>query len=91
MLIFPIMTSRLLTISLRLWSQYEMELFENEAACQTPLDRQYHTEVRALSKGKGRRNHRIFTYTDHDRYTSCLPFHQLVGHAASYSVNTIVQ
>ncbi|XP_042355626.1 Meckel syndrome type 1 protein isoform X2 [Plectropomus leopardus] len=61
----------------KLFSQYEMELFQNEAACQTPLDRQYHTEVKALSKAKGRRNHRIFTYTDHDRYTACLPFHQL--------------
>lgn len=56
-----------------------MELFQNEAACQTPLDRQYHTEVKALNRGKGRRNRRIFTYTDHDRYTSCLPVHQLVG------------
>ncbi|XP_076607556.1 tectonic-like complex member MKS1 isoform X3 [Chaetodon auriga] len=61
----------------KLFSQYEMELFQNEAACQTPLDRQYHTEVKALNKNKGRRNHRIFTYTDHDRYTDCLPFHQL--------------
>ncbi|XP_070839951.1 tectonic-like complex member MKS1 isoform X2 [Chaetodon trifascialis] len=61
----------------KLFSQYEMELFQNEAACQTPLDRQYHTEVKALNRNKGRRNHRIFTYTDHDRYTDCLPFHQL--------------
>ncbi|XP_070772940.1 tectonic-like complex member MKS1 isoform X2 [Enoplosus armatus] len=61
----------------KLFSQYEMELFQNEAACQTPLDRQYHTEVKALTRAKGRPNHRIFTYTDHDRYTSCLPFHQL--------------
>ncbi|KAG7217223.1 hypothetical protein INR49_027767 [Caranx melampygus] len=61
----------------KLFSQYEMELFQNEAACQTPLDRQYHTEVKALSKAKGQRNRRIFTYTDHDRYTNCLPFHQL--------------
>ncbi|XP_047463137.1 Meckel syndrome type 1 protein isoform X4 [Mugil cephalus] len=61
----------------KLFSQYEMELFQNEAACQTPLDRQYHTEVKALNRGKGRRNNRIFTYTDHDRYTNCLPFHQL--------------
>uniref|UniRef100_A0A4W6DDB5 MKS transition zone complex subunit 1 n=1 Tax=Lates calcarifer TaxID=8187 RepID=A0A4W6DDB5_LATCA len=63
----------------KLFSQYEMELFQNESACQTPLDRQYHTEVKALNRAKGRRNHRIFTYTDHDRYTNCLPFHQLVG------------
>ncbi|XP_004561874.2 tectonic-like complex member MKS1 isoform X2 [Maylandia zebra] len=61
----------------KFFSQYEMELFQNEAACQTPLDRQYHTEVKALNRGKGRRNRRIFTYTDHDRYTSCLPVHQL--------------
>ncbi|XP_061595170.1 Meckel syndrome type 1 protein isoform X2 [Cololabis saira] len=60
----------------KLFSQYEMELFQNETACQTPLDRQYHAEVKALSKGKGRRNQRIFTYTDHDRYTNCLPLHQ---------------
>ncbi|XP_061595168.1 Meckel syndrome type 1 protein isoform X1 [Cololabis saira] len=61
----------------KLFSQYEMELFQNETACQTPLDRQYHAEVKALSKGKGRRNQRIFTYTDHDRYTNCLPLHQV--------------
>ncbi|KAM9788760.1 tectonic-like complex member MKS1 [Neosynchiropus ocellatus] len=61
----------------KLFSQYEMDLFQNEAACQSPLDRQYHAEVTALRKAKGRRNHRIFTYTDHDRYTSCHPFHQL--------------
>uniref|UniRef100_A0A3P8TXP5 MKS transition zone complex subunit 1 n=1 Tax=Amphiprion percula TaxID=161767 RepID=A0A3P8TXP5_AMPPE len=61
----------------KLFSQYEMELFQNEAACQNPLDRQYHAEVKALNRTKGRRNHRIFTYTDHDRYTSCLPLHQM--------------
>ncbi|KAM9846524.1 tectonic-like complex member MKS1 [Aulostomus maculatus] len=60
----------------KLFSQYEIELFQNEAACQTPLDRQYHKEVSALNRAKGRRNHRIFTYTDHDRYTNCLPFNQ---------------
>ncbi|KAM4545815.1 tectonic-like complex member MKS1 isoform 1-T1 [Odontesthes bonariensis] len=61
----------------KLFSQYEMELFQNEEACQTPLDRQYHSEIKALNKAKCRRNHRIFTYTDHDRYTNCLPLHQL--------------
>uniref|UniRef100_A0A3P8VI02 MKS transition zone complex subunit 1 n=1 Tax=Cynoglossus semilaevis TaxID=244447 RepID=A0A3P8VI02_CYNSE len=61
----------------KFFSQYEMELFQNEAVCQTPLDQQYHTEVKALKKAKSRRNHRIFTYTDHDRYTNCLPFSQL--------------
>uniref|UniRef100_A0A8C5ED00 MKS transition zone complex subunit 1 n=1 Tax=Gouania willdenowi TaxID=441366 RepID=A0A8C5ED00_GOUWI len=57
----------------KFFSQYEMELYQNEAACQTPLDRQYHTEVKAIKRGKGRRNRRIFTFTDHDRYTNCLP------------------
>nr|XP_020454213.1 Meckel syndrome type 1 protein isoform X2 [Monopterus albus] len=61
----------------KLFSQYEMDLFQNEAVCQTPLDRQYHTEVKALNRGKGRRNLRIFTYTDHDRYTNCLAYQQL--------------
>ncbi|XP_029028760.1 Meckel syndrome type 1 protein isoform X2 [Betta splendens] len=61
----------------KFFSQYEMELFQNEAACQTPLDRQYHTEVKALNRTKGRKNNRIFTYTDHDRYTNCLSLHQL--------------
>ncbi|XP_028322589.1 tectonic-like complex member MKS1 isoform X2 [Gouania willdenowi] len=61
----------------KFFSQYEMELYQNEAACQTPLDRQYHTEVKAIKRGKGRRNRRIFTFTDHDRYTNCLPLAQL--------------
>ncbi|XP_037543202.1 Meckel syndrome type 1 protein isoform X1 [Nematolebias whitei] len=61
----------------KLFSQYEMELFQNEAACQTPLDRQYHAEIKALLKAKGQRNRRIFTYTDHDRYTHCLPLQQM--------------
>lgn len=56
-----------------------MELFQNEAVCQTPLDRQYHTEVKALLRAKGRKNLRIFTYTDHDRYTNYHPFHQMVS------------
>ncbi|XP_045895093.1 Meckel syndrome type 1 protein isoform X3 [Micropterus dolomieu] len=71
----------------KLFSQYEMELYHNEAACQTPLDRQYHTEVKALNRAKGRPNHRIFTYTDHDRYTSWLPFHQL-QHSTDFLTTT---
>ncbi|XP_041656747.1 Meckel syndrome type 1 protein isoform X2 [Cheilinus undulatus] len=62
----------------KLFSQYEMELFQSESACQTPLDRQYHLQVKALKRSKGRRKNRIFTYTEHDRYTNCLlPFQQL--------------
>lgn len=67
--------------------QYEMELFENKAACQTPLECQYHLDVKALKKAKGRRNRRIFTYTDHDRYTNSLPFNQLVRSPLSLSAS----
>ncbi|XP_077360200.1 tectonic-like complex member MKS1 isoform X2 [Festucalex cinctus] len=61
----------------KLFSQYEMELFQNETACQSPLDRQYHKEVTALTKSKSRQNRRIFTYTDYDRYTNYHPLQQL--------------
>lgn len=64
-----------------------MELFENKAACQTPLECQYHLDVKALKKAKGRRNRRIFTYTDHDRYTNSLPFDQLVRPQISSSAS----
>lgn len=67
--------------------QYEMELFENKAACQTPLECQYHLDVKALKKSKSRRNRRIFTYTDHDRYTNSLPFNQLVRTPISSSAS----
>ncbi|XP_077596634.1 tectonic-like complex member MKS1 [Stigmatopora nigra] len=63
----------------KLFSQYEMELFQNEMACQSPLDRQYHKEVVALTKAKSRRNCRIFTYTDYDRYTNSRSLQQLQG------------
>ncbi|XP_034450288.1 Meckel syndrome type 1 protein homolog [Hippoglossus hippoglossus] len=61
----------------KLFSEYEMELFKNKAACQTPLDQQYHTEVKALRGAKGRQNHRLFTHTDHECYTTTLPLHQM--------------
>uniref|UniRef100_A0A3B3ZZL1 Uncharacterized protein n=1 Tax=Periophthalmus magnuspinnatus TaxID=409849 RepID=A0A3B3ZZL1_9GOBI len=56
----------------KLFSQYEYELFQNENACQSHLEHQYHSEIKAVIRGKGRRNIRIFTYTDHDRYTNLL-------------------
>uniref|UniRef100_A0A8V1AKL2 MKS transition zone complex subunit 1 n=1 Tax=Gallus gallus TaxID=9031 RepID=A0A8V1AKL2_CHICK len=54
----------------KLFSQFEVDLYQNESACQTPLDRQYHEEILKLEKAGGRKNHRIFTYTDHDRFTN---------------------
>ncbi|KAM9257457.1 LOW QUALITY PROTEIN: tectonic-like complex member MKS1 [Cariama cristata] len=54
----------------KLFSQFEVDLYQNESACQTPLDRQYHEEILKLEKAGGRKNYRIFTYTDHDRFTN---------------------
>ncbi|KAK6322510.1 hypothetical protein J4Q44_G00073020 [Coregonus suidteri] len=54
----------------KLFSQYEVDLFQSESVCQTPLERQYHTEIIALGRTRGRRNRRIFTYSDFDRYTN---------------------
>ncbi|KAJ1184994.1 hypothetical protein NDU88_001790 [Pleurodeles waltl] len=54
----------------KLFSQFEFDLYQNEAVCQNPLDRQYHQEILKLEKAGGRKNCRIFTYTDYDRYTN---------------------
>ncbi|KYO33264.1 tectonic-like complex member MKS1 isoform X1 [Alligator mississippiensis] len=54
----------------KLFSQFEVDLYQNESACQSPLDRQYHQEILKLEKTGGRKNYRIFTYTDHDRFTN---------------------
>ncbi|KAM4648550.1 tectonic-like complex member MKS1 isoform 2-T2 [Amazona ochrocephala] len=54
----------------KLFSQFEVDLYQNESACQTPLDRQYWEEVHKLEKAGGRKNCRVFTYTDHDRFTN---------------------
>ncbi|XP_042298774.1 Meckel syndrome type 1 protein isoform X2 [Sceloporus undulatus] len=54
----------------KLFSQFEVDLYQNESACQTPLDRQYHQDVLKLEGSGGRKNRRIFTYTDHDRFTN---------------------
>uniref|UniRef100_F6YN29 MKS transition zone complex subunit 1 n=1 Tax=Monodelphis domestica TaxID=13616 RepID=F6YN29_MONDO len=54
----------------KLFSQFEVDLYQNESACQTPLDHQYHQEILELEASGGRKNRRIFTYTDSDRYTN---------------------
>ena len=54
-----------------LWcSQFQVNLYQNESTCQTPLDQQYHEEILKLEKAGGRKNYRIFTYTDHDQFTN---------------------
>ncbi|XP_063002589.1 tectonic-like complex member MKS1 isoform X1 [Elgaria multicarinata webbii] len=54
----------------KLFSQFEVDLYQNASACQTPLDRQYHQDILKLEASGGRKNARIFTYTDHDRFTN---------------------
>ncbi|OWK15061.1 hypothetical protein Celaphus_00000617, partial [Cervus elaphus hippelaphus] len=54
----------------KLFSQFEVDLYQNEAACQSPLDHQYRQEILKLEDSGGRKNQRIFTYTDSDRYTN---------------------
>ncbi|OXB70981.1 UNVERIFIED_CONTAM: hypothetical protein H355_005192 [Colinus virginianus] len=51
-------------------AEFEVDLYQNESACQSPLDQQYHEEILKLEKAGGRKNRRIFTYTDHDRFTN---------------------
>lgn len=52
----------------KFFSQYEVDLYQTESNCQTPLERQYHTEILAMGRTKRRQNQRIFTYTDFDRF-----------------------
>ncbi|KAK3527341.1 hypothetical protein QTP86_021947 [Hemibagrus guttatus] len=54
----------------KLFSQYEVDLYQTESVCQTPLEKQYHTEIVEMERCKRRQNHRIFTYTDFDRFTN---------------------
>nr|XP_028564242.1 Meckel syndrome type 1 protein [Podarcis muralis] len=54
----------------KLFSQFEVDLYQNKSACQSPLDQQYHQDVLKLEESGGRKNRRIFTYTDHDRFTN---------------------
>ncbi|XP_054988431.1 tectonic-like complex member MKS1 isoform X2 [Sorex araneus] len=54
----------------KLFSQFEVDLYQNEGACQSPLDHQYRQEILKLEGSGGRKNRHIFTYTDSDRYTS---------------------
>ncbi|XP_078404595.1 tectonic-like complex member MKS1 isoform X2 [Cetorhinus maximus] len=60
----------------KLFSQFEIDLFKNEHACQSPLDFQYHNEILSLDETEERKNFRIFTYTDFDRYTSMEEYSQ---------------
>ncbi|XP_077150631.1 tectonic-like complex member MKS1 [Ranitomeya variabilis] len=54
----------------KLFSAFEYELYKNDSACCTPLDRQYHQDILSSERRGGRKNTRIFTYTDYDRYTN---------------------
>ncbi|XP_055513939.1 Meckel syndrome type 1 protein isoform X1 [Leucoraja erinacea] len=54
----------------KLFSQFEIDLYQNEHLCQSPLDCQYRNEILRLEETEEKKNRRIFTYTDFDRYTS---------------------
>ncbi|KAM9440853.1 tectonic-like complex member MKS1 isoform 2-T2 [Clarias gariepinus] len=54
----------------KLFSQYEVDLYQTESVCQTPLEKQYHAEIVEMERCKRRQNRRIFTYTDFDRFTN---------------------
>ncbi|KAG9281988.1 Meckel syndrome type 1 protein-like [Astyanax mexicanus] len=54
----------------KFFSQYEVDLYQTESLCQTPLEKQYHAEIVAMEKSRKRKNQRIFSYTDFDRFTN---------------------
>ncbi|XP_060703889.1 Meckel syndrome type 1 protein [Hemiscyllium ocellatum] len=59
----------------KLFSQFEIDLFKSEHACQSPLDFQYRNEILSLEETE-KKNFRIFTYTDFDRYTNMQEYSQ---------------
>uniref|UniRef100_A0A8C7SRS9 Uncharacterized protein n=1 Tax=Oncorhynchus mykiss TaxID=8022 RepID=A0A8C7SRS9_ONCMY len=63
-----------------------MVLFQSESVCQTPLERQYHTEIMAQERTRGRMNCRIFTYTDSD---CCTNWEGVVFNRISISVTVL--
>uniref|UniRef100_A0A2K5QA94 Uncharacterized protein n=1 Tax=Cebus imitator TaxID=2715852 RepID=A0A2K5QA94_CEBIM len=54
----------------KLFSQFEVDLYQNEAAVKSPLDYQYRQEILKLENLGGKKNRRILTYTDSDRHTN---------------------
>ncbi|XP_048222068.1 Meckel syndrome type 1 protein isoform X2 [Perognathus longimembris pacificus] len=75
----------------KLFSQFEVDLYQNEAACQSPLDYQYHQEILKLESSGGRKNRRIFTYTDSDRYTNLEEHCQKMTTSASEMPSFLVE
>lgn len=75
----------------KLFSQFEVDLYQNESACQSPLDHQYRQEVLKLENSGGRKNRRIFTYTDSDRYTDLEEYCQKITTAASEVPSFLVE
>uniref|UniRef100_A0ABK0M4P9 MKS transition zone complex subunit 1 n=1 Tax=Rattus norvegicus TaxID=10116 RepID=A0ABK0M4P9_RAT len=75
----------------KLFSQFEVDLYQNESACQSPLDHQYRQEVLKLENSGGRKNRRIFTYTDSDRYTDLEEYCQKITTSASEAPSFLVE
>ncbi|XP_076792175.1 tectonic-like complex member MKS1 isoform X2 [Arvicanthis niloticus] len=75
----------------KLFSQFEVDLYQNESACQSPLDHQYRQEILKLENSGGRKNRRIFTYTDSDRYTDLEEYGQKITTSASEVPSFLVE
>ncbi|XP_041054196.1 Meckel syndrome type 1 protein isoform X3 [Carcharodon carcharias] len=75
----------------KLFSQFEIDLFKNEHACQSPLDFQYHNEILSLAETEERKNFRIFTYTDFDRYTSMEEYSQTMTTSTNETPSYLVE
>ncbi|XP_047292291.1 tectonic-like complex member MKS1 isoform X7 [Homo sapiens] len=75
----------------KLFSQFEVDLYQNETACQSPLDYQYRQEILKLENSGGKKNRRIFTYTDSDRYTNLEEHCQRMTTAASEVPSFLVE
>ncbi|XP_033123216.1 Meckel syndrome type 1 protein homolog [Anneissia japonica] len=54
----------------KVFSQQEMEIYADINNCITPIDEEYHAQVKEIGKKGGRKNKRMFCYVDHDRFTN---------------------
>ncbi|KAL9980908.1 hypothetical protein ACROYT_G009550 [Oculina patagonica] len=54
----------------KMFSQREMELYEDLNNCFGPLEQKYHTEILKLRKKGGKPNRRLFSYVECDSYVN---------------------
>lgn len=70
--------------------QFEVDLYQTELNCQTPLERQYHAEILAMERTKRRQNQRIFTYTDFERFAKWEEVSKLFPYFFFSNLKTII-